>query len=294
MSTDTGNDRLSAQRAAILGLGLMGGSLALALHGQCRSLVGIDPDLNTLRLAETLQIFDRLSDRPEAILAGCSLVVLAAPVREIIRLLGALPDLHPGPAVVIDLGSSKVEILRAMQSLPPCFDPLGGHPMCGKERGGLANADPALFRQRIFVFTRLDRTTPAACSLAGQVASAVGALPRWLDAETHDRWIAATSHLPYLAACALALAVPEEAAPLAGPGFASTTRLASSPASMMLDVLLTNRVNLLNELQGFRSQLERLERSLERWDEGALKGLLDDAAARRENLLFTPPGGGQL
>ncbi len=293
MSPAAGSELLSTQRVAILGLGLMGGSLALALHGRCGSLVGVDPDLATLRLAESQQIFDRLSDRPETVLAGCSLVVLAAPVRTIIRLLGELPELHPGQAVVLDLGSSKVEILHAMQSLPARFDPLGGHPMCGKEQGGLANADPALFHNRPFVFTRLERTSQKACTLASQVAGTAGALPCWIDAETHDRWAAVTSHLPYLAACALALAVPEEAAPLAGPGFASTSRLAASPGTMMLDVLLTNRANLLAGLENFQRQLDRLECSLERLDEGTLKELLDAAAARRTSLLSTPAGGGQ-
>ncbi len=293
MSPAAGSELLSTQRVAILGLGLMGGSLALALRGHCGSLVGVDPDPATLRLAESHQIFDRLSDRPETVLAGCSLVVLAAPVRTIIRLLGELPELHPGQAVVLDLGSSKVEILRAMQSLLPRFDPLGGHPMCGKEHGGLANADPALFQQRPFVFTRLERTSQTACILASQVAGAIGALPRWMDAGTHDRWVAATSHLPYLAACALALAVPAEAAPLVGPGFTSTSRLASSPTAMMLDVLLTNRANLLAELEKFRHQLDRLESSLERLDEGALKELQDAAATHRTTLLSTPAGGGQ-
>ncbi len=293
MSPAAGSDSLSAQRIAILGLGLMGGSLALALHGQCRSLVGVDPDPAALRLAESFQVFDCLSGRPETVLSECSLVILAAPVRSIIHLLGELPDLHPGQAVVFDLGSSKVEILQAMQSLPSSFDPLGGHPMCGKEKGGLTNADPALFLQRPFIFTRLERTSQKACTLASQVASATGALPLWMDAATHDRWAAATSHLPYLAACALALAVPAEAAPLAGPGFTSTSRLASSPASMMLDVLLTNRANLLAEMKDFRRQLDHLENCLETLDEGTLRELLDAAAARRAALLSAPAGGGQ-
>ncbi len=294
MSAIAESDLLSTRRVAILGLGLMGGSLALALAGKCRQLVGIDPDREALRLAESRMVFDCLSDRAESLLPGCDLVILAAPVRAIIQLLGELPHLHPGQAVVFDLGSSKVEILRAMQSLPTRFDPLGGHPMCGTEKGGMGSASADLFVQRPFVFTCLERTSPEAYALAGQVARAVGALPRWMDPQTHDRWVAATSHLPYLAACALALSVPLEAAPLAGPGFTGTTRLAASPSSMMLDVLLTNRSNLLDGLKDLRRQLEALESGLETLDEVRLKMLLDAAAGRREALLTSPADRGQL
>ncbi len=293
MSAAPDPDLLAARRVAILGIGLMGGSLALGLAGKCRRLVGIDPDRDALRLAESRQAFDCLSDRPGALLPDCDLVILAAPVRAILGLLEDLPRFHPGQAIVFDLGSSKMEIVRAMQSLPPRFDPLGGHPMCGKEKGGMSAADPDLFRQHPFVFTRLERTSSRACLLAGQVARAVGALPHWMDAETHDRWVAATSHLPYMAACALALSVPLEAAPLAGPGFTSTSRLAASPSSMMLDVLLTNRTNLLAGLKDYRRQLEVLESSLEALDDGTLKRLLEAAASRREALLSPPNDGGQ-
>ncbi len=157
----------------------------------------------------------------------------------------------------------------------------------------MAAADPEIFRQRPFVFTRLERTSARACRVAEQIAMAVGAVPRWMDAETHDRWVAATSHLPDLAACALALSTPLEAAPLAGPGFTSTTRVASTPSSVMLDVLITNRANLLDGLKELRRQLDLLENGLEKQDAGALALLLDAARARREKLLQPPFLGGQ-
>ena len=282
------NDLLSTARVGILGLGLMGGSLALGLHGKCRQLIGVDPDPEALLLAESRGACDRLAARPETVLPACDVVILAAPVRTIMRLLGNLPRVHPGNPIVFDLGSSKVEILGAMQSLPVRFDPLGGHPMCGKENSGMAAADPEIFRQRPFVFTRLERTSVRACHVAEQIALAVGAVPRWMDAETHDRWVSATSHLPYLAACALARSTPLEVAPLAGPGFTSTTRVAGTPSSVMLDVLFTNRSNLLDGLKELRRQLDLLENSLDKQDTGALELLLDAARERREKLLQPP------
>ena len=111
-------DLLSNCNVAILGLGLMGGSLALKLHGHCRSLSGCDIDLDTLALARRLSLADRISDQPGEILPESDLVILAAPVGAILSLLNDLPILHPGAAAVLDLGSTKVQIVQAMQALP--------------------------------------------------------------------------------------------------------------------------------------------------------------------------------
>jgi len=283
--------QLASARLAVLGLGLMGGSLALALRGRCRELVGIDPDPTALRLAAERGACDRLSADPASLLPACDLVILAAPVKAILLLLSNLPRLHPGSPVVIDLGSTKTDVLQAMEHLPARFDPLGGHPMCGKEQSTLAAGDPAIFHGRPFAFTRLERTSPAACRLADELARALGALPLWLDAETHDRWVASTSHLPYLVSCGLASATEVEAAPLAGTGFTSATRLAATPSSVMLDVLLTNRANLVASLKAFRGCLDSLEDALIRQDSEGLRQLLDSAAARRAAVLAAGAGG---
>ena len=254
--------RLEERVIAILGLGLMGGSLALALRGRCAGLIGIDPDPQTVDLALAQRVVDRASVSPQGLLSQADLVVLAAPVGAILSLLSALPNLHAGTAVVLDLGSTKSEILRVMKTLPPRFDPLGGHPMCGKEKASLAFAEAGLYRDAPFALTPLDRTTPQARSLAEQLVQAVGARPLWIDAETHDRWVAATSHLPYLLANTLAAATPLEAGPLVGPGFRSTTRLAPASLTMMMDVLTTNGENILESLQRFRQTLDTIEHSL--------------------------------
>jgi prephenate dehydrogenase len=186
---------------------------------------------------------------------------------------------------VLDLGSTKVEILRAMGALPDRFDPLGGHPMCGKERSSLKAADAQLFRGQPFAFTPLARTSAKARRLAGQLAAAVGARPIWIDAGAHDRWVAATSHLPYLLASALSASTPPECAPLVGPGFRSTSRLASTSPEVMLDILITNRSNLLEALSRFQARLDGLERWLESGDWPELLLALTDGAARREAIL---------
>jgi prephenate dehydrogenase len=272
-------------RVAIIGLGLMGGSLALALRGQVRQLLGSDPDPATAELARSRQVVDVFSPDPGQILPESDLVVLAAPVRAILRLLEELPQRHPGRAVVLDLGSTKRQVLAAMQALPERFEPLGGHPMCGKETGSLAAAEAGLFQERVFAFTPLPRTSERARRLALELAQAIGARALWLDAATHDRWTAASSHLPYWVASALAGSTPAEAAPLIGTGFASTSRVAASPSGMMLDVLLTNPDNLLEAIGRFRARLDHMETCLRQGDATGLLALLEDGAEQRGRLV---------
>ena len=280
------------QRVAIVGLGLMGGSLAMALRGKCAALFGIDPDPETLRLAEQISLVDRASADPAQLLPQADLIVLAAPVRAILTLLQDLPGFHPGNAVVIDLGSTKTQILQAMDSLPGRFDPVGGHPMCGKEKNGLENASPDIYQGARFVLSALPRTSQAARAAAEALVRAAGAQPDWADPLEHDRWVAATSHLPYLVACALALATPAEAAPLVGPGFRSTTRVAASSPRVMLDILRTNRENVLQSSSRMREQLDRLESCIWEEDWQALEALLVQAnAARAERIADAPSGG---
>lgn len=282
--------RLDQCVMAILGLGLMGGSLALALRGKCAALLGVDPDPQTVELALERRVVDQASVSPHDLLSQADVVVLAAPVGAILTLLRALPDLHPGAAVVLDLGSTKGEILRVMDSLPSRFDPLGGHPMCGKEKATLAHAEAGLYRDAPFALAPLDRTTPRARSLADQLVQAVGARPLWIDAETHDRWVAATSHLPYLLANTLAAATPLDARPLVGPGLRSTARLAPASLTMMVDILATNRANVLAAVQRYRQILDVVEHSLLSGDLEALRAQLAQGAASYAAL--TAPEGG--
>ncbi|MEW5868996.1 MAG: prephenate dehydrogenase/arogenate dehydrogenase family protein [Chloroflexota bacterium] len=281
MATET---LLTSLRVAILGLGLMGGSLALALHGKCTALWGIDLDPQIVSLAQAQGVVERASSRPEDLLPQADLVILAAPVRAILDLLRQLPELHPGPAIVMDLGSTKAQIMAAMQELPERFDPVGGHPMCGKERGSLAHAEAGLYRDAPFALVALERTSRRAEALAETLALEVGARPLWLDAQVHDRWAGATSHLPYLTANALAAITPFDAAPLVGPGLQSTTRLAATPRRMMLEILATNRENVLAGLQRLQVRLAGLEARLQAEDWLGLEEMLEDGAVRYEML----------
>jgi prephenate dehydrogenase len=270
------SDFLSASRVVLWGLGLMGGSLAMALNGKCCGLVGIDADPATVAQARERKIVDaawhveEALSRPGDILAGADLIVLATPVRTILSVLGDLPALCPGPAVILDMGSTKRQIVAAMDRLPARFDPVGGHPMCGKEKNSLQYADAGIYRDAVFALVGLERTSERARRLVTEMVQAVGARSMWMGAEEHDRRVAATSHVPFLLASALARATPAEAAALVGPGFRSASRLAGSSAGMMVDILATNTDNVLAALRSVRSVIEEYESLLV---EGSLVGL---------------------
>lgn len=273
---------LSRAQVAFIGLGLMGGSLALALRGHCARLQAYDTSEDVVRLARQRGIVDAASQELSEALDGADLIILAAPVCAILDSLKMLGDQVQGEAMVMDLGSTKVEIVNAMHALPRRFDPIGGHPMCGKENLGLENADAGLFLDAPFALTPLERTSQLMKRVAEELVEACGARLVWLEAETHDRWTAATSHLPYLVAAALTLAVPTESQPMVGSGLRSATRLAATHPNMMLDVLKTNRANLLAMMHSLKTQFDQMETWLEDGDyEDLYQALLRSAGKQR-------------
>jgi prephenate dehydrogenase len=224
----------------------------------------------------------------EGAVAEADIVVLATPVRTIMRLIEEIgPLLTPG-CLLTDVGSTKQVVTERMQLLPPHVQPIGGHPMCGKESAGLAAAEPGLFAGATYVLTPLARTSDEALALAAELARALGAAPFILDAKHHDLLAAAVSHLPYVVSLCLVTAaesVQDDAVwQLAASGFRDTSRLAASDETMMLDILLTNRAELSGMLSHFQRQLDEVAQLLEERDEAALKATVANAARRRRRL----------
>ena len=275
---------LAQSRIAILGLGLMGGSLALGLRGKCAALYGIDPHPATLELARSQHIVDEAGNDPAHLLPKADFVILSAPVPAILNLLEWLPSYTPNSCIVMDLGSTKHLVVETMARLPERFDPIGGHPICGKEKLSLANAERTLYYAAPFLLTPLERTSPRAISAAQQIIDALGAKARILDAVEHDRILASTSHLPFLISSALALTTSQDVASFIGPGFKSTSRLAGTPASMMLGVLQTNRENVLTMLRGMQSRLAEIETALSESDFSKLDIILNEAQGKYQTL----------
>lgn len=275
---------LAESKIAIIGLGLMGGSLALGLRGKSAALYGVDPHPATLELALSQHIVDYADSDPAKLLPEVDLVILAAPVPAILTLLEKLPAFTLNPCIVMDLGSTKRLVVEVMANLPERFDPIGGHPICGKEKLSLANAERTLYYAAPFLLTPLERTSQRAISAANQIIEALGAKGRTLNAVDHDRILASTSHLPFLISSALARTTPEDVAPFVGPGFKSTSRLAGTSSSMMLGVLQSNRENVLNALHGMQSQLAEIEAALAVEDFTKLEALLNESQSAYQSL----------
>lgn len=271
----------------IVGLGLMGGSLAMALREAqaCASIGGYDIDERTLDQALRRGIIDRPLD-----LGGerVDVLILAAPVNAILDWLIKLPAVFSGDFHVIDLGSTKGRITAAMQSLPDRISPLGGHPMCGKETSGLGVATPDLYRKCLFALTPLARTHAATLAVARQLIDVISARAFILDPDRHDQLAAAISHVPYLTSIALieaALQAHDEAAwMMAASGFRDSTRLAASDVTMMLDIILSNREGVLTGLSHLRTALDTLTELIGQGDRAALQSVMAAARSRRITL----------
>jgi prephenate dehydrogenase len=263
---------LQDAQVTIVGLGLMGASLAGALRGRCRSVVGVARRAHTLEQALARGLVDWGTTDVAAGVSQVDIVVLATPVRVIMQQLAEIGVLLSPGCVVMDLGSTKAQIAAEMERLPEHVQPLGGHPMCGKELSGIEAAEPGLFRGCTFILCPLPRTSDAALAQGQELARAVGAQPLILAPERQDFLVATMSHLPYLLACALVAtadattsADPAAWEIVAG-GFRDTSRVAGSDVTMMLDILLTNRGEVLQTLNVCREQLDRLAGLLEAAD----------------------------
>lgn len=258
------------RRIAILGLGLLGGSLGLALKraGITASIAGYARRGDTRDRALAAGAIDEVfADLGEAV-RGADLVILATPVAVI---LDHLPRLraHLSPqALITDVGSTKRRICECAAELyagQPLF--LGGHPMAGKELSGLENADAQLFENACYVLTPLEReqlADPRVRAFRGLVKS-IGARPLALDPATHDAGVACLSHLPQLLSTSLAAVVEEEVTAanlpleMAGPGFRDMTRLADSPYSVWRDICLTNTANIQTAIDALIAKLESIK-----------------------------------
>lgn len=281
---------LSECRVAVIGLGLMGGSLAGALRGSCRCVIGVARRPETVARAERLSLIDEGTTDETIALPQADIVILATPVRTIIRQLKKLPALLSKGCLLMDIGSTKAQIVTAMEQLPAHVHPLGGHPMCGKEISGIEAADPGLYRDRTFILTPLARTPPEAVTLGLSIVAAIGASPLVLDPTRQDRLTATLSHLPYLLACALVLTADattscdSAAWQIVAGGFRDTSRVAGSDVTMMLDILLTNRKAVLETAGVYRRVFDELVALVNDAEEAPLRATLRSSRRKRKRM----------
>ena len=265
---------------AILGTGLIGASIGLALKANRDvtdlDIVGYDRDATNLRQARKIGAVDRTEGNIAAAVRDANLIILAAPVLANHRLIEEIaPFLREG-AVVTDTGSTKAATVAvAREHLPGGISFVGGHPMAGKTEVGPDHADAELFQGSRWVVAAPSWASEAAAKTVISLADAVGSIPMILDAEEHDAYVAAISHLPMIAAHALfGLARRSEAWPelgqLAAGGFKSSTRLAATDPSMAYDILATNKEQTLHWLDRFIQELREMRQRLKEADREAL------------------------
>jgi prephenate dehydrogenase len=281
-------------RIAIIGVGLIGGSLGMAWRraGVAREIIGVDGP-GVLEEAVRRGAIDRAGTMQEA-LQDSDVVVLAAPVRAIAEMAYTeAARCRPG-LVVTDVGSTKEGIVRIWeQHLPEGVSFVGGHPIFGREVAGVANASADLPEGARYVITPGEKASPEAVAQVKRLAEAAGTIPRQMRPAEHDARLAVSSHLPQMVASALAAAALEADDQLQGVldltagGFRDTTRIASSPANIWVDIFLTNPASLRAALVLFREQLDALEGALEWGDPEAIEKVFDRAHEARRRLTQT-------
>lgn len=282
---------MTFERVAILGLGLIGGSLARALRarGLAREIIAVGRTREPLEAARREGVIDRYETEPSAAAQQADLVVLATPVRLLEPLLEAIWSEVDREALVTDVGSVKRSLTRLADRLarsrPVSF--IGGHPMAGSERSGFAASRADLFEGALTFVTPGAMSPPEAGKRARALWEGVGSRVIECPPEEHDRIVAAVSHLPHLVAYALVAAVlglDEAALGYAAGGFRDTTRIAASSGALWREIFELNRGPLLEMLARYRGEFDRLEGYIARGDWEALGQALEAIRRQRERL----------
>lgn len=262
----------------ILGLGLMGGSLAMALRGKVARITGSDIQPQIEQTALKDGVIDAIAAPQQA-----DMVIVAVPPDVMLNILPTL-TLKPG-AVVLDLGSTKSAICSIMDTLPENIGAVGGHPMCGLAENGYKNAVATLYAGARFILCETNRTHDLARSLAEQVVASVGALPLWMERQEHDKVAGAISHLPHIMSFALMRLAMQLAKydatvyDLAAGGFDGATRLARTDESMITGMFRTNADQLRELVVMLQQHLDDLTALLDRPDD--LRHELSEIVAAR-------------
>ena len=279
------------ERITIVGLGIMGASLALALkvRGYTGMITGVARTDATCASALARGAVDAATTDLRTGLAEADLVVLATPARLLIDQIKVCGEICKDGAVITDMGSTKSAIVAAMNGLPARLSAVGGHPMCGKEKAGIDAAEAGLYVGAPWIVTPTDRSNDDALAMVRALASFVGARPREIAFADHDRLLAYASHLPYALSVALVTATdhfgasrPEVWEVMAG-GFRDTSRVSASDETMWTDILLTNPGPLLAAIRDAQFALDQLGALIERGDEAGLRAALGAAARARRS-----------
>lgn len=281
------------EKVTVIGLGVIGGSIGLALKKRAPHLQVTGVDLTREIIEEALQrgVVDYgTTDLAEGV-EGADLVVLASPMPTIADICRQIAPFLKVGAIVTDAGSTKVNIVQLMaRILPASVSFLGGHPMAGSEKTGLAGATELLFENAAYLLTPLADCSAETIDTVRQFVESLGAHVIILSPEEHDRKVAAVSHLPHVAACALTRTLgfleSKEGGyyPLTAGGFRDTTRIAASDSVMWTDILLQNSQAILPLINDLQQRLEEFKETLVSRNPERLGQLLTEARESRSQL----------
>jgi prephenate dehydrogenase len=282
--------RSNAMHVALIGTGLIGGSVGMALRAQGHTVVGFDSDTDAVVAASEVGAVDTVAASMADAVANAEVVVVAVPVSSAAQMIVAALDL--GAPVVTDVGSVKAPVVADVAAQRPnaCHRYVGGHPMAGSEQGGVRNARANLFAGAVWIITPTSGTDPATFSIVQHLATECDAETVVLTPERHDALVAVVSHVPQLAATSLmtvAARVNDEDAALlrlAAGGFRDMTRIAASNPAIWSDICIANRDAILDALGAYQLQLDAVRLMVSEGDRSGIESLLQQSRAARRNL----------
>jgi prephenate dehydrogenase len=270
-------------KIAIIGTGLIGGSIALAIKkkGLADEVVGVSRHQKSLLLAKKKGAIDRGSQSLD-IIKGADLVILATPINTILNLAPAVSKLVGKDCLVTDVGSTKARISASLGKIFPAF--VGAHPLAGSEKRSIANAHPDLFKGSICLLTPAKNTDKAALKKIKSFWNKIGAETRLLSPDAHDKILCFTSHLPHIVAFSLIGIVPAQYLKFSSAGLKDTTRIAASDSELWAEIFLSNQKNALGAIDLFLQQLLRIKGAIKRKDKKQLNLILTKARKKRVSL----------
>jgi prephenate dehydrogenase len=281
---------------AIIGLGLIGGSIGLALRHGNKSrweIVGHGRRQETIAKALSLGAIERGETNLEDAARGAELVVVATPVLAIKKIFSGLAPHLPSGCIVTDTGSTKVQVMKwAEEMLPSTVHFIGGHPMAGRETYGIQAAEAELFQRCTYCLTPSHRASPESIDTVVEMAENLGAMPFFIDAQEHDNLVAGISHLPIVLSAALVSVTTRNPAwskmsKLAASGYHDLTRLASGNPKVSAHICLSNEQAIIDWIDRFIRELERYRQLVAEGDRRLAQALAEANKARQKWLKQT-------
>jgi prephenate dehydrogenase len=279
-------------KITVVGLGLIGGSLALALKEskQVKTVVGIDPNDDSIKYAFNNGIIDEGSSDINEVITDSDIIVISNYVGMIVDTAKSIAKIATDGSIITDVGSVKSSVVSRIETdLPDNLHFVGGHPIAGTENSGVQFADSNLFIDRRCILTPTDKTDFEAKSNVKSMWELVGSHVYEMDPETHDHIFGIVSHLPHVVAYSLMNSVlnaqdSEQLMDFAGGGLKDYTRVAASSPEMWTEIFKANKAQLLKAISSFKISLEEIEASIENDDFDGLREKLEKAASAKRNL----------